>query len=67
MSRVAFLARVLVAAGCRTLILTNAAGGVDPTLTPGEIVILRDHLMFSCQYRRCADPTTTTSDRAFPT
>ena len=43
-TRVAFPARVLVAAGCRTLILTNAAGGVDPTLQPGEIVIMRDHL-----------------------
>jgi purine-nucleoside phosphorylase len=36
--------RVLVAAGCRTLIITNAAGGVDPTLRPGELVILSDHL-----------------------
>jgi purine-nucleoside phosphorylase len=44
MQRVSFPARVLVAAGCKTLILTNAAGGVDPTLTPGEIVIMRDHL-----------------------
>jgi purine-nucleoside phosphorylase len=44
MARVAFPARVLIAAGCRTLLLTNAAGGVDPTLRPGEIVILRDHL-----------------------
>lgn len=44
MQRVAFPARMLVAAGCRTLILTNAAGGVDPSLSPGEIVILRDHL-----------------------
>jgi purine-nucleoside phosphorylase len=43
-ARVAFPARVLVAAGCQTLILTNAAGGVDPTLKPGEIVIMRDHL-----------------------
>jgi purine-nucleoside phosphorylase len=42
--RVAFPARVLVAAGCKTLILTNAAGGIDKTLTPGEIVIMKDHL-----------------------
>jgi len=44
MQRVAFPARVLIAAGCKTLIITNAAGGVDPTLKPGEIVILKDHL-----------------------
>jgi purine-nucleoside phosphorylase len=42
--RVAFPARVLVAAGCARLILTNAAGGIDPTMRPGEIVIIRDHL-----------------------
>lgn len=41
---VIFPARTLIASGCRTLIVTNAAGGVDPALTPGEIVILRDHL-----------------------
>jgi len=44
LSRVAFPARVLVASGCRTLVVTNAAGGVDKTLKPGEIVILSDHL-----------------------
>ncbi|MCU1283205.1 MAG: purine nucleoside phosphorylase [bacterium] len=44
LARVAFPARVLVAAGCRTLIITNAAGGVDAKLKSGEIVILGDHL-----------------------
>jgi purine-nucleoside phosphorylase len=44
MARVAFPARVLVAMGCRTLVITNAAGGVDPTLQAGEIVVLRDHI-----------------------
>jgi purine-nucleoside phosphorylase len=42
--RVAFPARLLIAAGCRTLVLTNAAGGIAPSLEPGEIVILKDHL-----------------------
>jgi purine-nucleoside phosphorylase len=44
LARVAFPARVLIASGCRTLVITNAAGGVDTTLRPGEIVIIRDHL-----------------------
>jgi purine-nucleoside phosphorylase len=44
LARVAFPARVLIASGCQILILTNAAGGADPTLTPGEIVILSDHI-----------------------
>src|SRR5688572_4356262 len=44
MARVAFPARLLCYLGCRTVILTNAAGGVDPTMRPGEIVILKDHI-----------------------
>jgi purine-nucleoside phosphorylase len=44
LARVAFPARVLVAAGCKTLIITNAAGGVDPSLAAGDIVIISDHL-----------------------
>jgi purine-nucleoside phosphorylase len=43
-ARVAFPARVLVAAGCKALILTNAAGGIDRTMRPGEIVVISDHL-----------------------
>ncbi len=45
---VIFPARVLIRAGCQTLVITNAAGGIDPQLTPGEIVILRDHLNLMC-------------------
>ena len=44
LARVAFPARVLIASGCKTLVITNAAGGVDPTLKGGDIVILSDHL-----------------------
>jgi purine-nucleoside phosphorylase len=36
--------RALIAAGCSTLVITNAAGGVDATLRPGQLVILSDHL-----------------------
>jgi purine-nucleoside phosphorylase len=37
-------ARTLVALGARTVLVTNAAGGVRRDLTPGDIVVLRDHL-----------------------
>lgn len=30
--------------GVRTLIVTNAAGGVNRTLSPGELVLIRDHV-----------------------
>ena len=36
--------RLAAALGVDTLILTNAAGGVDPTLEPGDLVLLSDHL-----------------------
>jgi len=41
---VAFPIRVLSLLGVRTLILTNAAGGLNPAFAPGSIMILRDHL-----------------------
>lgn len=34
----------VVAAGCRTVVLTNAAGGIDPSFAVGEPVLISDHL-----------------------
>lgn len=36
--------RVAAAAGCATLVLTNAAGAIDPALRVGEPVFIADHL-----------------------
>jgi purine-nucleoside phosphorylase len=44
MSIVAAPVRLAAALGIRYLILTNAAGGVDPRLEPGDIVLIEDHL-----------------------
>ena len=41
---IGFGVRVVAALGARTLIVTNAAGGVDATLAPGEIVAISDHI-----------------------
>ena len=41
---VAFPARVLVALGARVIIVTNAAGGLNPTWNPGTLMLIRDHL-----------------------
>ncbi len=36
--------RTAAAAGCRTVILTNSAGGLHPTWPPGTPVLIRDHI-----------------------
>jgi purine-nucleoside phosphorylase len=43
-SEVGFGVRVVAALGVRTLIVTNAAGGVDPAFAPGEIVAISDQI-----------------------
>ncbi len=44
MADVVFGVRTAVAAGCRTIILTNAAGAAGYGLDPGDLVLLKDHL-----------------------
>jgi purine-nucleoside phosphorylase len=43
-SEIGFGVRVAAALGARTLVTTNASGGVDPTLKPGEIVAISDQI-----------------------
>jgi len=43
-SEVGFGVRVAAALGARTLVATNASGGVDPALSPGQIVAISDHI-----------------------
>jgi purine-nucleoside phosphorylase len=43
-AEVGFSVRVAAALGVRTLIVTNAAGGVDPSLAPGDIVAISDQI-----------------------
>lgn len=38
--------RVFHAVGVRTLIVTNAAGGVRPTFRPGALMLIADHINF---------------------
>ncbi len=43
-AQVAHPVRTAVAAGCRSVVLTNAAGGIRPGLAPGDLVVVADHL-----------------------
>jgi purine-nucleoside phosphorylase len=41
---VVFPMRVLGQLGVRLLVVTNAAGGVNPDLAPGDLMLIRDHV-----------------------
>jgi purine-nucleoside phosphorylase len=45
--QVVFPIRVLHAIGITTLLLSNAAGGVNPNFAIGELMIIKDHISFS--------------------
>ena len=44
MRQVGFPTRVLKAIGCKTLVITNSVGGMNPNLSPGSITITTDHI-----------------------
>ncbi|MCU0514393.1 MAG: purine-nucleoside phosphorylase, partial [Anaerolineae bacterium] len=44
MQQVTFPVRVMHALGIKTLLLTNAAGGLEPTYHAGELMVLKDHI-----------------------
>ena len=43
-AQVAYPARVLIALGAKVLIVTNAAGGLNPNWAPGSLMLIRDHI-----------------------
>lgn len=44
MSAVIFPTRVMHALGAHTYIVTNAAGGLNPDFTPGDVMLITDHI-----------------------
>ena len=42
--RVVFGVRVLGALGIRSLVVTNASGGINPDFEPGQLVLISDHV-----------------------
>ncbi|MGD0574290.1 MAG: purine-nucleoside phosphorylase [Anaerolineales bacterium] len=44
MSQIAFPVRVLQVLGIEILVVTNAAGAINPAFLPGEVMLITDHL-----------------------
>ena len=59
-----FPARVLHALGARTLFVSNAAGGIRATFTPGDLMIITDHL--NLMFRNPLVGTLEPGDTRFP-
>ena len=46
MAEVLFLARVIGRLGIRQLVVTNAAGGINTSFKPGDLMLISDHINF---------------------
>lgn len=46
---VTFPLRVLIRIGIKNLLLTNAAGGINSNLEPGDLMVITDHLSMFCE------------------
>ena len=44
MSQITLPVRVMAGLGIRTLIVTNAAGGINANFNPGDLMLIKDHL-----------------------
>ncbi len=44
--KIKILVRTLKLLGCESLILTNAAGSLDPSIGPGSLMMITDHINF---------------------
>lgn len=48
-AEVTFPIRVLIRLGIKNLLLTNAAGGINPVMKPGDLMVINDHLSMFCE------------------
>ena len=48
-SQVVLPIRTMIAAGCETVLITNAAGGINPAFSPGDLCLITDHINLTGQ------------------
>ncbi|MGL5514797.1 MAG: purine-nucleoside phosphorylase, partial [Sporomusa sp.] len=46
MQQITYPVRAMKTMGIKTLVLTNACGGLDPSFTPGDLMLVTDHINF---------------------
>ena len=46
MQEVAFPVRVMKALGCEVMVVSNAAGGINPLFNRGDVMLISDHINF---------------------
>lgn len=46
MRQITYPVRAMKTLGIKTLVLTNACGGLDPAFTPGDLMLVTDHINF---------------------
>ena len=49
LARVTFGVRLLAQLGCRAVLITNAAGGINPSFFPGDLMLITDHINLTGQ------------------
>lgn len=59
-----YLTRVVHALGARVLIVSNAAGGVNPAFEPGDLMLIEDHI--NLMFRNPLTGPVEEGDRRFP-
>ncbi|MEX1055103.1 MAG: purine-nucleoside phosphorylase [Rhodothermales bacterium] len=62
---VAFPIRLLHALGARRLLVTNAAGGINPLFRPGTLMFISDHISFVAASPLAASPSTFDPEHRF--